>query len=285
MKQSFQLEQLPDTRPGLTIELGPQNLGVGRWVPEQKHALLGLYLEGTREAWKKWPERVFIDPFCGPGRIQVRGELFDREGGAIAAWRKSQICGMPFSKMLVGDINPERAHACAARLTDLGAPVEVFVGPAVDTIEQMVKSVPDKALCLAYIDPYNLEHLSFSIQQKLADLRVDLVIHFSTMDLVRNVETEFHPSRTRFDEVSPGWRDRVDATRMSKSALPNAFFQDWCKLIASLGFIASKEMPLVYNDSGHPIYRLVLFSRHALPNRIWADVAHGPNRSFNFDVE
>lgn len=285
MKQKFQLELLPDTRPGLPIERGAQNLGVGRWVPEQKHALLGRYLEGTREAWKKWPERVFIDPFCGPGRIQVRGESFDREGGTIVAWRKSQKCGIPFSKMLVGDINAERANACAARLTDLGAPVEVFVGPAADTIEQMVKSVPEKALCLAYIDPYNLEHLSFSILQKLAALRVDLVIHFSTMDLVRNVEAEFNPSRARFDEASPGWRDRVDATQMSKSALREEFFKDWCKLITSLGFVASKEMPPIYNDSDHPIYRLVLFSRHELPNRIWADVAHGPNRSFNFDTE
>lgn len=285
MNRKFQLERLPDTRPGLPIELGPQNNGVGRWVPEQKHTLLGLYLEGTREAWKKWPERVFIDPFCGPGRIQVRGESFDREGGTVAAWRKSQKCGMPFTKMLVGDLNPERANACGVRLTDLGAPVEVFVGPAAETIEQMTKSIPDNALCLAYIDPYNLEHLSFSILQKLADLRVDLIVHFSTMDLVRNVETEFQSSRARFDEASPGWRDRVDATRMSKSALPTAFFQDWCKLVSSLGFVASKEMPLVCNDRDQPIYRLVLFSRHELPNRIWADVAHGPNRSFDFDSE
>lgn len=282
MKENFHVEVLHDSRPGLPIELGPDNGGVGRWVPEQKHALLGLYLEGTREAWKKWPERVFIDPFCGPGRVRVRGESIDREGGAVAAWRKSQKCGMPFSKMLVGDLNAGRAHACAARLADLDAPVEVFVGPAANTVKQMVAAVPDRALCLAYIDPYNLEHLSFSIIRELATLRVDLVIHFSTMDLVRNVESEFNPSRARFDEAAPGWRDRIDATRMSKSALPGAFFNDWCKLISSLGFIASREMPLVYNDSGHPIYRLVLFSRHELPNRIWADVAHGPNRSFDF---
>ncbi len=31
-----------------------------------------------------------------------------------------------------------------------------------------------------------------------------------------------------------------------------------------------------------PLYHLVFFSRHELPNRIWSDVAQGANREFNF---
>jgi hypothetical protein len=39
---------------------------------------------------------------------------------------------------------------------------------------------------------------------------------------------------------------------------------------------------LVYNDRNHAIYRLVFFSRHELPNRIWDDVAKGRQRGLDF---
>jgi hypothetical protein len=38
-------------------------------------------------------------------------------------------------------------------------------------------------------------------------------------------------------------------------------------------------VPLVRNNQGHAIYRMVFFARHDLPTRIWSDVARGPNRS------
>lgn len=283
MHKKFELEIAPDTLPDLVVERGPQNTGVGRWVPDQKHALLAKYLIGTRQAWKKWPQRVFIDPFCGPGRIQVKGEMFTRDGGATLAWRQSLLCDAPFTQMLVGDLDPERSHACASRLTKLGAPVKSFSGPATDTIKQMVRHVPKNALCLAYIDPYNLEYLSFSIIQALAHLKVDFAVHFSTMDLHRNVEFEFDPTRARFDETAPRWRENIAVTQTNKASLPSAFFSYWCELVRSLGFTFSHEMPLVYNDRNHPIYRLVFFARHELPNRIWGDVAQGPNLQLNFD--
>jgi hypothetical protein len=35
------------------------------------------------------------------------------------------------------------------------------------------------------------------------------------------------------------------------------------------------------NSRGQPIYRMVFFARHDLPNRIWDDVARGQNRSLD----
>jgi hypothetical protein len=55
----------------------------------------------------------------------------------------------------------------------------------------------------------------------------------------------------------------------------------WCGLISNLDFQHSKEMPLVVNDQGSGLYRMVFFARHAFPNRIWSDVAKGPNRSLD----
>jgi three-Cys-motif partner protein len=272
----------PDPRPELVIERGPNNKGVGNWVPTQKHRLLWEYLYATRNAWKKWPSHVFIDPFAGPGRIQVEGEKTTRDGGAVIAWRALADTA-PFSQMLVGDLDPDRAQACAERLRAIGAPVLPFVGPADETINSMVEAVPPRSLCMAYIDPYNLELLSFSIIETLAKLRVDLAINFSTMDLQRNAELEFDPKRARFDGTAPGWRNNPDVLSASKQNVALAFFQYWSGLVRALGFQHSKEMPLVRNDQGRAIYRIVFFARDKLPTRIWDAVARGPNRSFQFD--
>ena len=95
----------PDPYPELPVERGPHGRGVGRWVVDEKHRYLARYLDATREAQKKFKQRVLIDPFCGPGRIQVEGEDFTRDGGSIAAYRQSVRSGAPFTKLLVGDID------------------------------------------------------------------------------------------------------------------------------------------------------------------------------------
>lgn len=277
-KKTFVLPIDPDPCPELLVDEGPDGDGVGSWVPTQKHTLLAKMLGGTRHARSRHPQRIFIDPFCGPGRIRVRGEDFTRDGGAVVAWRHSCQFACPFTRILIGDLDAERATACEKRLRALKAPVERFTGPAVETIKKMVTHVPPGSgtLTLAYIDPYNLEFLSFEIIKTLAQLdRVDLLVHFSTMDLKRNVDLELDKDRARFDHAAPGWRDRA-ATR-SKSSLSAGFFEHWHTLVSGLGFKASEQQPLITNDQNRGIYRLVFFSRHPLAHKVWGDVAKGPN--------
>jgi three-Cys-motif partner protein len=269
----------PDPHPELPIERGPEEEGVGKWVPAEKHRLLAEYLDASRFAWRKWKSRVFIDPFAGPGRIQVAGETFTRDGGAVVAWR-SLAKDAPFTKMFVGDLNVERVAACVRRLQALSAPARSFPGPAAEAVKEMVAAIPPRSLCMAYIDPYNLEHLSFPILETLAKLqKVDLAINFCTMDLQRNVELELDPKRARFDDAAPGWRQNPAVLSASKRNVKLVFFNYWCDLVRGLGFNHSREMPLVCNGQGHAIYRMVFFARHDLPTRIWGDVARGPNRS------
>jgi three-Cys-motif partner protein len=271
----------PDPCPSLIVERGPENKGVGQWVAAEKHRLLCEYLDRSRHAWKKWSSRVFIDPFAGPGRIQVAGEKITRDGGAVLAWR-TLAKDAPFTQMFVGDLVPARVGACESRLQTLGATVKSFPGPAADTVQAMVEAVPARSLCMAYVDPYNLELLSFSLLSALASLKnVDLAVNFCTMDLQRNVELEFDTSRARFDEAAPGWRQHPAILAASKQNVKTAFFQYWCELVRALGFEHSQEMPLVRNDRGQGIYRIVFFARHDLPKRIWSGVARGRNRNLD----
>lgn len=282
-KVPFKLPVTDDPCPDLYVERGQNGEGVGKWVPEQKHTLLAKMIGGTRGARAKWSNRILIDPFCGPGRIQVKGEAFTRDGGTLVAWRQASDHQVAFTKVLIGDLDEVRVKACEARLKALGAPVESFVGSAVDTVKQMQNRIPGRSLCLAYIDPYNLEYLSFSIIEELAKLKsVDFAVHFSTMDMIRNVDMELDPSRARFDDPAPGWRAALGSDKLSKGQLPQAFFAYWKGLVEKCGFSVSKEMPLVTNDQHRPIYRLVFFSRHSFPNEIWEDIAKSPNLEFDF---
>src|SRR5262249_38657821 len=101
-RTSFVLPIESDPCEGLVVEQGPDDGGVGSWVPEKKHTLLAKLLGGTRAARAKWSERIFIDPFCGPGRIRVKGEFFTRDGGAVVAWRQSLTHNCEFTRMFIG---------------------------------------------------------------------------------------------------------------------------------------------------------------------------------------
>lgn len=162
MKRDSTPINYPDPLPQLPIEQGPEGKGVGAWVPREKHQLLRKYLDASRYAWRDWRSRVFIDPFSGPGRIRVEGEGITRDGGAVVAWRS--LCKeAPFTNMFVGDLVKERATACARRLQALGAPARAFPGSAQETVKAMVAAVPPLSLCMAFIDPYNLEFLSSEV--------------------------------------------------------------------------------------------------------------------------
>ena len=273
MTRKFELPQTTDSHPDLLIERGTKDLGVGRWVPEQKHTLLAKYVGAARGAMRKTPKRVYLDPFCGPGRIQVAGETMTRDGGALVAARQALSYDVGYTQFLVGDKDPDRANACATRLIAAGAPAEAFHGPAVETIKQMVAKVPSSALALAYVDPYSLEYLSFEIFQTLASLRkVDILVHYSTMDVLRNIDTE--RERKRFDAAAPGWQQALQGNNKKNERL--AFFNYWRGLVQGLGFKFSTEMSLIHNTNDQEIYRLVFFSRHDLPDHLWNDIAKGP---------
>lgn len=280
---SFRLVHDSDPMPHLPIELGRTGEGVGRWVPEMKHTFLAKYVEGTRRAREKFKQRVYVDLFCGPGRIQVKGEAMTRPGGAQVAWQHSLRDDIAFTSCLVGDLDAARAAACAERLRCMGAPAAAFPGAAESTVDQVLGQIPKSALCLAYLDPYNLQYLSFNVIEKLARLPyIDFAVHFSTMDLRRNILMEYNPDRTRFDNAAPGWRQHVDPLAFVRGDANEEFFDYWCGLVKKIGFSISHRMPLVRDDGNRPLYHLVFFSRHELPNRIWGDVAQGPNREFDF---
>ena len=62
----------PDIKPDPDDELPA--LGIGEWAKE-KHRILTHYIEASTPARKNaYPQSAYIDMYCGPGRVFVKGQ-------------------------------------------------------------------------------------------------------------------------------------------------------------------------------------------------------------------
>ena len=250
-------------------------LEVGDWSIE-KHHLLRRYVGASCAARRKWPKRGFIDLFCGPGRTRVKGTDVETDGGAVVAWRQAKLNLVEFTDVIIGDIDKDSLLACEKRLLALNAPVTALLGPAEQTVDEAIKRLPANGLHLAYLDPFNMEHLPFTVIEKLATFRnIDIVVHFSVMDLQREIELDFLRDASRFENFAPGWKKHVDVSGLTKHGARIAFVKHWLSLVESLGFRCSKEMPLMTNSKNGPLYRMMFLMRHPLAERLWDEIARG----------
>ncbi len=251
---------------------------VGNWAKE-KHDYLCRYIDISRSARAKYlgPGKAgatYIDLFCGPGRCKVRdtGEWID--GGVVAAWKKSQEGGAPFSQVFIGDLDTQRREAAATRLRQLGAPVVETDGAAVSAVQQVIARLNAHGLHFAFLDPFNLEALDFSIIDALSKLkRIDMLVHVNQMDLQRNLVSNATAEESAFDTFAPGWRNKVNVVR-GQQEIRQSVFQYWRDQVASLGVWPSADMKLITGSKNQPLYWLLLASKHDLAHKFWATASN-----------
>ncbi|CCD39851.1 conserved hypothetical protein [Candidatus Paraburkholderia kirkii UZHbot1] len=130
-------------------------------------------------------------------------------------------------------------------------------------------SVLPRGLHLAFLDPFNAEQLDFEIIRTLARQPfIDILVHFSVMDIQRNIDLEAATFGNRLERIAPGWREAIDLTILPKSAFVNAFLDHWKQLIQSeTQLTAADMMPLIRNSKNGPLYRLIMLRRHRLARK------------------
>ena len=255
-----------------TAEDGLPREIVGPWVRD-KHHFLQYYVDASRAARTRLGgEPCLLDLFCGPGQVRVRDEKAGMPGGTIAALTTSLLShrgqSAPFSRVMVGDLLPENVAANATRIGRMfRGTVHEFVGTAETTVLQMIEHLPRKGLHLAYLDPYSIFVIPFSIIEALGRAgRVDIVMHFASNDVSRNLQRpDLYP---KLDPVAPGWRSLCDE-HVGKSLKRHNFFEHWKALFECVGYHVSERWVPVRNTRKREIYRLVLASKHPLGPKIW----------------
>jgi three-Cys-motif partner protein len=251
---------------------------VGPWAKE-KQELLGRYVDISRGARSKFigpfkAGATYIDLFCGPGRSKIKDTSEFIDGSCVTAWRKSVGSNAPFSQVFISDKDEDRLALATERLQRLNAPVRLIPGPAVAAAEAILKRLEPHGLHFAFVDPFSLGALNFSIFATLTRRkRMDILVHLSKMDLQRNLDENIGSETSSFDNFAPGWKAIIDVDQAQRR-VRTEIVEHWRDLVSKLGTEASTEMRLLKGGNGQHLYWLLLLANHDLAHKFWKAAAN-----------
>jgi three-Cys-motif partner protein len=129
-------------------------------------------------------------------------------------------------------------------------------------------------LHFAFLDPYSLGELDFSIIQTLSQLkRIDMLTHVSVMDLQRNLERNVASLSGSFDTFAPGWRNSVNINT-SQSEVRRLVFEYWRDQVSRLGAGSANDVRLITGEKNQRLYWLLLAAKHELARKFWGVAAN-----------
>lgn len=246
---------------------------VGGWAKD-KHDRLRKYVDISRAARRKFVQRTggatFIDLFCGAGRALIRDTSEKIDGSPLVAFKCARDGGVPFSEIHIADASEESCRAAEKRIVSIGGSPTAAVGKAEETVDRIVKRLNPYGLHFAFLDPYNLDDLPFSVLEAFSRLkRIDMLIHVSAQDLQRNLDSYTKSDDDRLEQFMPGWRKVVDP-RQSQQATRAALLAYWASKIEALGLPPAEHAELVSGISRNQrLYWLVFVSRSDFAKSLW----------------
>jgi three-Cys-motif partner protein len=246
---------------------------VGAWARD-KHDRLRKYIDISRAARRKFVQdsggATYIDLYCGTGRAVVResGEIID--GSPLVAFRCAQEGGVPFTEFYIADADQQKCDACVRRIANAGGHALAATGPAEVTVTRIVSQLNRYGLHFAFLDPYNLDDLPFSVLEAFSGLKyIDLLIHVSAQDLQRNLIAYSMAIDGPLDRFAPGWRTVVNL-KQSQPAIRAAYIEYWISKMTALGLPPARHAELVSGTTKNQrLYWLVFVSRSDFAKNLW----------------
>ena len=250
---------------------------VGPWATE-KHDRLRKYIQASHGARAKFLPPVgtggasYIELYSGAGRSLITGTNQIIDGSAVVAFKAGRDSGHQFSEMHLSDLEAQNSSALAQRIKALGGAATSYVGDADIVVDQVMNAINPRGLHLAFLDPFNLAQLPFSIIERMLRVqRMDMIIHVSLQDLQRNLDEYSRVGDPTLDNFAPDWRSAVDV-RQSMTALRAALIEYWLGAIRSLGTHPATGIPLIVGEKNQRLYWLVFISSNPLGQKLWNDV-------------
>lgn len=250
---------------------------VGEWALE-KHERLRKYISASRGARRKFlpPSGTggasFIDLYCGSGRAIIRetGQVID--GSPLVAFKGARAGGVRFSEIHLGDSDPAKLQAAATRIKNEGGVANQHSGAAHDAAKMVAKFINPSGLHFAFLDPFNLQDLPFSVIETLGQFdRMDMLIHVSAQDLQRNLDRYTADGDQRLEIFAPNWRKHVDL-RQSQATIRARLLEYWLGSTRRLGLSPAGGIELVSGTKNQRLYWLVFVSRSDFAKSLWDDI-------------
>ncbi len=252
---------------------------VGVWTKE-KHERLSRYINISRAARQKYvlaPDvttyrggATYIDLFCGTGRAIVRDTNEKIDGSPLLAFKCARDGKAPFTEIHIADASEDSCRAAEKRILNAGGSPFADVGTAEETAARIAKRLNPHGLHFAFLDPFNLQDLPFSVIEAFAQLkRIDMLIHVSAQDLQRNLHSYRKPNDTVLERFAPGWRKAVDLEQ-SVHAIRAAYLAYLASKITALGLPPARHVELVRGSSKNQrLYWLVFVGRNDFAKGLW----------------
>ncbi|MBR1227248.1 three-Cys-motif partner protein TcmP [Bradyrhizobium sp. AUGA SZCCT0176] len=249
---------------------------VGAWAAE-KHDRLRKYIDAYRSVRALYlpPKGTggagYIELFSGPGRSRLKGSNEFIDGSPIVAYKAAQQSRTRFSDLHFNDLDPDKSSALEKRIAALGGAGHFYSQAADAVVDKIVDALNPTGLHFAFLDPYKLEVLPFSIIRKLAAIpKMDMLIHVSVFDLQRNLR-RYVAEGDVLDSFMPNWRGSVDVNR-TDHGLRTDLLDYWLGEIRKLGTSPAEGIELVSGPGGQRLYWLVFVSAHPLGRKLWEDI-------------
>jgi three-Cys-motif partner protein len=278
---------MPASEPPLDPSDGLLVDEVGPWARE-KHLRLSRYIDVAKGARAKYvPPRgtggaSYIELFSGPGRSRIEGTSEYIDGSPLVAYRAALASGVRFSEIHLNDLETAKAEALGTRIKAAGGAAVVHNGHANVIINRVVDAINASGLHFAFLDPYNLEHLSFEIVEKLSRFKhMDMLVHVSVQDLQRNLD-RYSVAGGVLDKFAPGWRTKVDPNQ-AIAPFRAALLDYWLGEIRKLGTMPAQGMQLIVGSKNQRLYWLMFVAAHELAQKLWEAVRDpGGQKSMDF---
>jgi three-Cys-motif partner protein len=249
---------------------------VGAWA-SAKHDRLRKYIGAYRSVRAQYlpPKGTggsgYIELFSGPGRSQIKGTKEFIDGSPLVAYNEAKRSGTRFSDLHFNDLDRVKSLALKERITSLGGAAHFYSQSAEAAVDEIVDALNPAGLHFAFLDPYKLEVLPFSIIRKLATIpKMDMLVHVSVFDLQRNLR-RYVTDGGVLDSFMPGWRSSVDVNR-TDHGLRTDLLDYWLGQILKLGTSPADGIELVSGPRGQRLYWLVFVSAHPLGRKLWEDI-------------
>lgn len=256
-------------------------MDVGEWADE-KHEHLKKFLDISHAARRKFVTgrggATYIELFSGPGRLFVKGTGEFVDGSPLVAHREAARTATTFNAMHLGDERQDFCDAASARLKALGATPITYPMEAQLAARRIVEALSPHGLHFAFLDPFNIESLPFTIIQTLARIpRMDVLIHVSAMDLQRKLPLYMADDKPcALDGFAPDWRKAVAGMKPDIKAR-GKILEHWISLIRGAGFREAESWELIRGPSRQALYWLVLVAKHDLATKFW-DAINRPHQ-------
>jgi three-Cys-motif partner protein len=238
----------------------------GTWAKEKLFYLsryFDIFNTGMR---RKWSERVYVDLFCGAGRLFAGGQ--EIEGSAVLALRSE----VPFTRCFFNDLEPEAVEALKKRAEHIGGPTATYFSEDCNTVIARIRSVlPPSSLDLAFIDPSNWQIALDSIAALTASRRMDLVITFHVGGMKR--AADFHPQSLDSFFGTGLWREAYQQSlRSGKREGSRALLDCYEEQLRKLGYSWVVDDVRITNSRHVGLYHLVFASKSGRGEDFWEKI-------------